>query len=267
MSDQLSTLALCWLVERGDGVTLALTDHDRDLKVAGVTYRAAPGMTPSAVVRAEGLDADTMDARGALHAAAISAVDLDAGRWDGARVAMSAVDWSMPSAAPIALGEGTIGEVEVRGGAFSAELRGAAARLERPVTEATSPECRAELGDRRCRVPMAARRRFARVVVAKGAVLTLDTVEPSAGAYGDGRLRWLGGENTGLTGAILDSDGAAVTLRAAPAFAVAAGTLVEVIEGCDKRIATCAERFGNAVNFRGEPYLPGIDLLTRYPGA
>ncbi|MBS0285228.1 MAG: hypothetical protein JSS15_12490 [Proteobacteria bacterium] len=23
---------------------------------------------------------------------------------------------------------------------------------------------------------------------------------------------------------------------------------------------------GNAANFRGEPYLPGIDLLTRYPG-
>jgi len=29
---------------------------------------------------------------------------------------------------------------------------------------------------------------------------------------------------------------------------------------------TCSARFGNAVNFRGEPYLPGNDLLTRYPG-
>jgi hypothetical protein len=42
--------------------------------------------------------------------------------------------------------------------------------------------------------------------------------------------------------------------------------LVEVSEGCDKSIATCAGRFGNAANFRGEPYLPGVDLLTRYPG-
>jgi hypothetical protein len=31
-------------------------------------------------------------------------------------------------------------------------------------------------------------------------------------------------------------------------------------------LATCGGRFGNALNFRGEPYLPGIDLLTRYPG-
>jgi len=44
-------------------------------------------------------------------------------------------------------------------------------------------------------------------------------------------------------------------------------TLVELVEGCDKSLATCATRFANAVNFRGEPYLPGIDLLTRYPGA
>ena len=47
----------------------------------------------------------------------------------------------------------------------------------------------------------------------------------------------------------------------------ALGALIELIEGCDKSLATCAARFGNAINFRGEPYLPGIDLLTRYPGA
>ena len=58
-----------------------------------------------------------------------------------------------------------------------------------------------------------------------------------------------------------------VTLARAPVLAVAPGVLVELSEGCDRSLATCAARFGNAVNFRGEPYLPGIDLLTRYPGA
>ena len=38
-------------------------------------------------------------------------------------------------------------------------------------------------------------------------------------------------------------------------------------QGCNKNFATCRDRFANAVNFRGEPYLPGNDLLTRYPGA
>ena len=56
-----------------------------------------------------------------------------------------------------------------------------------------------------------------------------------------------------------------VTLRAPPRFD-GTGALVELTQGCDKLLATCAGRFGNAVNFRGEPWLPGIDLLTRYPG-
>ncbi len=266
MSDLLSTLALCWLVERRDGVTLALTDHDRDLTVGGVTYRAAPGMTPSAVVRAEGLDADTMDARGALHAAAISEVDLDAGRWDGARVAMSAVDWSMFGAAPIALGEGTIGAVEMTEGRFTAELAGPGAGLERPAVEETTPTCRATLGDRRCRVPLAGRRRHARVTAAVGAVLTLDRAEPGPDAYGWGMLRWLDGENGGCRQAIAASAGTKLTLVAAPIRPVAAGTLVELVEGCDRTLATCTARFGNAANFRGEPHLPGMDLVTRWIG-
>jgi uncharacterized phage protein (TIGR02218 family) len=265
--DRLATVAFCWRLERRDGVTVALTGHDRDLEVAGLTYRAAPGLTPSAIVRAEGLDADTMEATGALGSAAITARDLMAGRWDGARVVAFAIDWSDPAAAPVPLGEGRIGAVTMADGRFAAELTGAAARLEMPVAEATSPGCRATLGDRRCRVPMAGRRRYARVVAQAGRQVTLDTAAPEPGADGDGRVRWIGGENGGLESAVTASDGPVLTLRETPAFAVAAGTLVEVTQGCDRRLATCAGRFGNAINFRGEPYLPGIDLLTRYPGA
>jgi uncharacterized phage protein (TIGR02218 family) len=134
------------------------------------------------------------------------------------------------------------------------------------VVEETSAECRAELGDRRCRVALGGRRRFARVIGVKDRVVTLDAVEPVAGAYAGGTLRWFGGLNGGLVQAVDVSAGAWVTLRGPPAFAVQPGALVEVVEGCDKSLATCAARFGNAANFRGEPHLPGIDLLTRYPG-
>ena len=53
-------------------------------------------------------------------------------------------------------------------------------------------------------------------------------------------------------------------LRRAP---VEVGCRIELREGCDKRFETCVSRFANAINFRGEPHLPGNDLLTRYPGA
>ncbi|MGA1799268.1 DUF2163 domain-containing protein [Sphingomonas sp. 4RDLI-65] len=260
---ELATIALCWRIERRDGVAVGLTAHDRDLVVDGLVHRAAPGMTPSAIQRSDGLEADTMDVAGALTSAAIGERDLLGGRWDGARVAVFAVDWSDP-AARVELGEGIIGAVELGDAGFTAELRGASAALDRPVVEETSPECRADLGDRRCRVAMAGRRRFARVVACAGAVVTLDG---ATDGLAGGLLRWFGAANGGLESAVAAGAGVVLTLRAVPAFAVEAGVLVEVVEGCDKSLATCAGRFRNAVNFRGEPYLPGIDLLTRYPGA
>lgn len=263
LEGSLTTLALCWRIERRDGVTIGLTAHDRDIEWDGLVHRAAPGMVPSAIVRGAGLDPGGMDVTGALTSAAISEEDLLAGRWDGARVAIFACDWTDP-ASQVALGEGTIGAVETRDGMLTAELRGAMAALERPVVEETSPECRAALGDRRCRVAMAGRQRFARVTAIDDTVLLLDMVEPVPDAYGQGRLRWIGGANSGLEEAILRSDGATLTLRRPPR--VDAPGRVLLIEGCDKTLATCAGRFGNALNFRGEPYLPGIDLLTRYPG-
>lgn len=264
LEGELTTVALCWRVERRDGATIGLTSHDRDLAIGGLVYRAAPGMTPSAVRRSAALDADSMDVAGALSSAAIGEEDLLAGRWDGARVVLFATDWSAPGER-VGLGEGTIGAVETRGSALTAELRGVAAALERPVVEETSPECRAELGDARCRVAMAGRRRLVRVTDVAGAVLTVDAVEPAANAWGGGRLRWFTGANSGLEDAVARSAGASVTLRAPPRFAGGAA-LVELVEGCDKSLATCAGRFGNARNFRGEPFLPGVDLLTRYPG-
>lgn len=265
LAGDLTTIAFCWRIERRDGVTVGLTDHDHDLVIEGLLHRATPGMTPSAITRNDMLDADTMDVVGALSHDVISETDLLAGRWDGARMTVFIVDWT-GKAGQVALGEGVIGAVETRDNGFTAELRGASAALDRPVVEETAPECRAELGDRRCRVAMAGHRRLARVVAVDNHQLMLDAVEPVAGAYGQGRLRWITGANSGLESAVAASAQASVTLRMTPFHPIMPGTLVEMIEGCDKSLATCATRFGNAANFRGEPYLPGIDLLTRYPG-
>ncbi len=263
----LLTVALCWRLERRDGVTLGFTTHDRDLRRGGLDYRAAPGMLPSSISMTDGFDAESLDIAGALTSDAISAADLSAGRWDGAAVHVFMVDWEAPDGDILAVAQGELGEVSIRADAFEAELRSPVALLDAPVAEETSPGCRARLGDKRCRVDMAGRTRLTRVV----AILAEDVVEVADAGAGDehgfGRMRWLGGPNCGLASEILRSAGAVLTLAEPPPFPPLAGELVEISEGCDRLLATCAGRFANAVNFRGEPHLPGIDLLTRYPGA
>ena len=266
---ELVTAAFCWRLERRDGVALGFTTHDQDLARGGLVYRAAPGMLPSAISVSDGFDADSLDVKGALTSDSISAADLIAGRWDGAAVHVFMVDWESPDGEAFAVARGELGEVSIRGEGFEAVLRGPVALLDMEVVEQTSPECRARLGDRRCRVDMAGRTRLTRLA----AVVADEVVEvEAAGAgvgdeYGFGRLRWLGGPNSGLESPVLRSEGVRLTLHEPPPSAPGVGDLIELVEGCDKRLATCAGRFGNVLNFRGEPHLPGIDLLTRYPGA
>lgn len=266
LDGDLTTLAFCWRIDRRDGVSLGFTSHDRDLAIGGLVYGAAPGMTPSAVSLSAGFDIDTLEIAGALTHDAITDGDLTAGRWDGAAVRLFATDWR-DTTRLLPLTRGALGEVAVKDGAFTAELAGPTAVLAQPVVEETSPDCRANLGDRRCRIDLAPRTRFARVIAAAGAGITLDAAEPSANAYAQGRLWWVDGANSGLTALIAFSNGASLSLREVPACAVETGTLVRLTEGCDRTLATCRDRFANVANFRGEPYLPGNDLLTRYPGA
>jgi uncharacterized phage protein (TIGR02218 family) len=268
LEPDLTTIAFCWRVERRDGVAIGFTTHDRELHIDGLAYRAAPGMLPSAITLSDRFEPDTLDVAGALTSDAISDEDLKAGRWDGAAVTIFMVDWADPEGERLHLARGELGEVAVKGSAFQAELRGPTAMLERAVVEQTSPECRAELGDKRCRVDMGARVRVTRIVtVPHEDQLEVASFAGEANAYGYGRLRWISGANSGLERAVLKSAGALLTLREPPHFAAAVGDLVELHEGCDRAFATCRSRFANALNFRGEPHLPGMDLLTRYPGA
>lgn len=262
---ELTSLALCWRVERSDGAGIGLTSHDAPVVAGGVRYIPAPGIVPAAVSRSLGTRDGGGEVAGALSSDAISERDLALGRWNGAAVLLTAVDWSAPELDLIRLVAGELGEVLIEGDEFSAELRGAAARLEAPVGPSTSPECRARFGDKQCRVDLAGRSITAAVVSANEAELTLDRAIDERFLFG--RLRYLSGDNAGLTTTILGVEASGLRVRELPRGEVTAGCRVELREGCDKRLATCSGRFDNAVNFRGEPHLPGNDLLTRYPGA
>ncbi|MFD1333422.1 phage BR0599 family protein, partial [Methylopila musalis] len=78
-----------------------------------------------------------------------------------------------------------------------------------------------------------------------------------------GRLVWTSGANAGAAAEVRAQDGAAVELAETPAMAIAPGDGFTVTAGCDKTFATCRKRFGNQVNFRGFPLMPGNDWLAQ----
>jgi len=262
---ELTSVALCWRLERTDGAGLGLTSHDRPARKDGVNHVPTPGIVPAAVTRSLGLEPHSSEVAGALSSDALDEQDLALGRWDGAAATLFAMDWSHPEADAIELLAGELGDVSIDGDGFSAELKGVAARLESPPCPSTSPQCRAQFGDRTCRVDLAGRTLRATIVASDGGELTLD--QPLDESFLLGRLRYMSGANCGRSTVIIAVDGNDIRVRDLPRGEILPGCSVDLREGCDRRFTTCAQRFANAVNFRGEPHLPGADLLTRFPGA
>jgi uncharacterized phage protein (TIGR02218 family) len=263
-SQELETTATFWRVLRRDGVALGFTTHDEDLWFDGVSHRAAPGMLPSAIRRSAGFEADSAEVEGALSHDSIDAFDLAIGRFDNARVLIGVVDWE--SLERHVIYRGSIGTVNEEAGTFTADLVSRKAELARDPVPRTSPSCRAVFCGPGCTLS-AARFTHAGTTgsfdVGSNAI-TVSTSASSATLDG-GSLRWLDGPFAGQTTDIVGLDAGRLVLSTPLDTAPPAGTRIELREGCDRRLDTCATRFANAINFQGEPYLPGNDLITRYP--
>ena len=59
--------------------------------------------------------------------------------------------------------------------------------------------------------------------------------------------------------------GRVLSLFAPPPFVPAVGDVLRLQPGCDKRKATCQAVFGNYLNFRGEPFIPGALAVLETP--
>lgn len=267
-AQELETVATYWRILRRDGVTLGFTTHDRDLWFDDILHRAAPGMMPAAIRRTAGLDADSAEISGAISHEAISEADLQAGRFDGTSVVVGVVDWQAPCSIGLEhqpLYRGTIGTVSQEMAGFVAALESGKAALARDPIPRTSPTCRASFCGPECGLS-AARYSHEAMLLAHDTerhLIRLNIALDPDLLLG-GSLRWVDGPYAGLGMTITGRSGDLLMLDRPLDRALESGLRVTLREGCDHTLATCRQRFGNAVNFRGEPFLPGNDLVVRY---
>jgi uncharacterized phage protein (TIGR02218 family) len=262
-----TTLATCWKVTRRDGAVFGFTDFDKDLTVDSLLYQARSGYTRSAIHTIANLAVDNLDIESAIDSETLSAADLRAGVWDGATVEIFLVNWANLANGKIILKRGTIGEVELKDTVFRAELRGLSQALSQQIVELYTPDCRADLGDSRCKINLAAltvtgtdhrRHRQARLYryIARRSCQLLER------RFADLVERRKRRSQNGSEGFRQRR-----RLHAVSAYAkhVAVGDNYSLRPGCDKKFSTCKDRYNNVKNFRGEPNVPGNDQVLAYP--
>ncbi len=91
------------------------------------------------------------------------------------------------------------------------------------------------------------------------------TVTPfsDSGYFDGGVIKMTSGPNDGLRMEVKSYTTGQITLALPFPELVQAGDSYSMTPGCDKSLETCRDRFNNVVNFRGFPYLPGIDKLVQ----
>lgn len=271
LSGTVTTLCYCWRVVLADGTVLGFTDHDRPLSFGGIGHEPQSGFSASEARQSLGLSTDTVDVEGALSSDAITDEDIDAGRYDRARVETWLANWNAPQDAAL-LQVYTIGKITRSDGTFRAELRNLAGDYDEQRGRYYRRQCSARLGDGKCGVDLSGSSYNGSAIVTSASALNIFAVTGlesfSSGWFANGELTWMSGANAGLTQRMsahrITSAGVQIELDEAPPRGVSTGDTFDAKAGCDKSFASCKARFGNSANFRGFPHLPGTDAAYNY---
>lgn len=282
---EVTTLATCWRVTRRDGVKFHFTDHDVDLEFdldssGAETYMASSSYNRTAIKSDDTLAVDNLDLAGVFDNDEISEEDLRKGLFDFAQIEVFMVNWSDLTQGALKLRRGWLGEVTITpNGYFRAELRGLTQALSRRIGELYSAECRADFGDTRCTFDVDTLKIAFEVTEVDSqqprAKFTVTELGPESSLpdshFNGGIVTWDTGDNAGVSMEVRgflggDSEQIVEVFLELP-YDIQVGDTGTIHPGCDKRFVTCRDRYDNAVNFRGEPYVPGQDQYLSYPDA
>lgn len=202
LREGVTTICTCMEIVRRDGKSFRFTDNDEVVTVANAAYVPYHSFARTSVSTSLELEVDEMEIRGILNSKYISRDDVAGGVFDFAEVRVFVVNYEAPDAGNAVLRVGWLGEVTMNeDGTFNAELRGLSQVYTYRIGESYSPECRADLGDRRCKVPLAPNRWLANNAYARGDVV-LGVINPAT-AY----------RNLSIINASFDDDGAVALTR------------------------------------------------------
>lgn len=301
-----TTTAFLWKVKRTDGVIFGFTNFDRDIAYddlsgdGSITYLAKTGFINSASANKSDLTVDNSEVQAFLDSTAITAADIRGTRYDDALITIMLVNWNDLTMGHVILRKGTLGIVKLQDparGVFSTEIRGLADQLRITIGASFGPLCRAEFGSGLngidmnskylCHIDVTALQQTAAVSVVNSPtqigtpnyVLVIPASLPGAGGhpgydfFNEGLVTFTSGVMNGMKFEIKDYEGSTemtdpqlIEFFMPLPFTPAIGDTFIIEPGCDKTLGKC-QFYNNVVNFRGEPFIPGMDIFLDYPGA
>ena len=155
LAEETTTLATCWKITRLDGAVHGLTDHDVDITFANQLYRSIAGYTRSAISSDDSYEAGNTDITGFFDNRGVPEGPTKNGLLDNADVEVFVLNYNDSSQGRLLLLTGKIREIQYTAtGKYTIELCGLKQQLNQTIGDVVQPECRADLGDSKCKFPL-----------------------------------------------------------------------------------------------------------------
>lgn len=261
-----TTLAIGISITRTDNAVFGLTSADITQTISGVTH--IPGLQVKNLDIAAGLAVDNLELRLLDDTSLITRADALSGIWRNASFTMFEYNYVTPTDGINTLIKGRFGEVTLGNGEIVVELRGLQQALQQSVGSVSSKTCRARLGDAACTKPLGPLTVTGTLTAVNGKQIFTDTARTEADDwFAEGIFTFTSGPCAGLSQKVKTYAADTFTLSLPMILQPAVGNTYSVVAGCRKRLLEdCITKFGNVLNFQGEPHLPGMDALTKPAG-
>ncbi|MDQ3819360.1 MAG: DUF2163 domain-containing protein [Acidobacteriota bacterium] len=278
-------LCACWKLTPvdADGDPLpanavGATSHTRDLTLPGhvITFKSNGGVMPTDVdtesgQQSAGLDLDS------IFTLDISEVDVAAHKWDHAVFEVYTVNYSALKMGQQIDFSGRLRQISSEGPRFRAvanpltQVYGEV-QLGRLIKHRCDVRRFADkLHENRCKLDPAATAFDGLPITVTGTVTTgasnsqftdSSRTEPDA-HFENGVVKFTSGALSGKEFEIKSFASKVFTLQLPASELIAVGTTYQAVRGCNRTPEVCSVKFGNIINYRGFPKVPGIDHLAR----
>ncbi len=269
------TVATLWRVVCAlDSFSYYFTDHDEDIVYAGNTYVASTGYTRTSISSSVALDVDQLQIEGLIDDVSIVEADLRAGKFDFAFVEISIINYVVPTDGIMIMRQGHFGEVALKDSFYVVELRGLTQLFANEILYTFNVDCSADLGDSRCTIDLANSNFYQDNLGVDSFtdnqtfVSSLMPAAPTVGAWVFGYIQWDRGANAGRKMEIKAFTNGTKTVKLflpMPYDINPATDQFTAVAGCDKKVPTCRDTYGNLPNYRGFPFIPTVREMLKYP--
>ncbi|WP_341706539.1 DUF2163 domain-containing protein [Halopseudomonas sp.] len=270
----------------GSQPIVRLTSYPTALKMSNdAVYHSTSGYEFSGLSATADMSGSGVDLDGILQAGGISLDDLQVGAYDNARVYIFATSWAAPVEDEEPLSLLFFGKVDITDHKYRVQLMSAIDVLSQKVGRNYSPSCPWTLFDQhlggnliatsrsRCTGPRANPDgpQMADYLVTGTLTAVTDQYQFSDSTrleaddwFGYGEIQFTTGANAGLKPfQIKVFASGAFTLHEALPYPPQVGDAYQAIPGCRKRLQDCRDKFGNAINFGGQPHVPSKTVYSQ----